>query len=95
MKLRISTRKKILYFKLDIRIGYQMLEQWMNWAFLQLLATLSLLTPDMVTGFMKSSLLLQMEGSPLLFLTLPTCECPMETPPLTGSGMEFGQEQEF
>lgn len=95
MKLRISTRKKILYFKLEIRISYQMLEQWMNWAFLQPLATLSVLAPDMVTGFMKSSVLLQMEGSPLLFLTLPTCECLLETPPLTGSGMEFGQEQEF
>jgi len=81
MELKISTKKKILYFKREIKICYQILEQCMNWAVLQLLATLNLLIPDMFTGFMKRSVLFQMVGLTLSFAHSPYVHTPDGNPP--------------
>lgn len=59
-------------------------------------ATLTLFTPDVLTGFRKSSVLLRMAG-----LSPPISHSPYMNEPggapsaLTGTGMEFGKEQEF
>lgn len=71
----------MLYFKHEIKICYQILEQCMNWAVLQLLATLNLLIPDMFTGFMKSSALFQMVGLTLSFSHSPYMHMLDSNPP--------------
>lgn len=97
MELKISTRKKILYFKYEIKICYQILEQCMNWAVLQLLATLNLLILDMFTGFMKSSVLFQMVGLTLSFSHSPYMHRPAGNLPPTPDRHRDGiwKEQKF